>query len=372
MAIHYDPGAGVFQTLFRWTGTILQLVLTKPLIYVLCFIHGMFVLLDYLLWMHVCDGKSPGGGTCGTPGTDSKIEWPDGGKSTLMLPYLDWKAAALTTGLLTFFIVFYGSQSYGRFYTLFGHCIGLGGATMEYTALVKLHLIQEPAARWNAVRHILAAMHIMYFGLRNVGTTVADIDVEEWNTIRTRQLLTEGEIETIQAYKGFKPFLPVHWAMQEAEAQLLIVDPTDSKSETLMLQQLQEKAFAFRGHCGQITNLLKQPVPFPYFHVLNFMIVITLTIVAYVLVPMGKWYLTLIIMFVFSLVLIGLKDVAICLADPFGEDDVDFNVDDFLQAAYKNSVANLSDEHVPCGAATPDGISNPLLARSPSFKKTTV
>ena len=54
----------------------------------------------------------------------------------------------------------------------------------------------------------------------------------------------------------------------------------------------QEKAFAFRGHCGQIHNLLQQPVPFPYFHILNLMLVITLTIVAYILVPEGDWYLT--------------------------------------------------------------------------------
>jgi len=364
MVIEYDAGAGIFATLFAWTGTILQLVLTKPLIYILLLIHLLFVLIDYILWEN-CSGEAASGEVAECVGS-----WPDEPGSR-RLPKLAWKAGALTTSLLIFFIVFYGSQSYGRFYTLYGHCIGLGGATMEWTALVKLHLIQEPAARWNGVRYILAAMHIMYFGLRDVGATTG-IDEEEWETIRSRHLLTEGEIDTIKAYKGYKPFLPVHWAMQEAEAQLLIVDPTDSKSETLMLQQLQEKAFAFRGHCGQITNLLKQPVPFPYFHVLNLMIVVTLTVVAYILLWMGKFYLTLVIQFIVSLVLLGLKEVAICLADPFGDDAVDFNVDVFLMAAYKNAVANLSDDHEPCGASMPAELSNPLKVKPGPPKQTNV
>ncbi|KAL1506980.1 hypothetical protein AB1Y20_007844 [Prymnesium parvum] len=353
MVIEYDPSASVFRTLCSWTGTILQLVLCKPMIYVLLAMHALFIVADFLLWRYHTNWEADADG------------WQSG---TRQLPKLSWSAGALATSLLVFFIVFYGSQSYSRFYALYGHCIGLGGATMEWTALVKLHLIQEPAARWNAVRFILAAMHIMYFGLREVGA-VAGIDDEEWATIRNRQLLTDGEISTLKNYKGYLPFLPVQWAMLEAEKQLLMEDPTDSKSETLLHQQLQEKAFAFRGHCGQITNLLKQPVPFPYFHVLNLMIVVTLTLVAYMLVPMGIWPLTMIIQFVASLVLLGLKEVAVCLADPFGDDAVDFNVDTFLLAAYKNAIANLNDDHAPHGSTMPSEITNPIKGNASLARK---
>ena len=41
------------------------------------------------------------------------------------------------------------------------------------------HSILAVAARWNAVRYMLAAMHMLYFGLRDVGPTVG-IDDEEW------------------------------------------------------------------------------------------------------------------------------------------------------------------------------------------------
>jgi len=358
MVIEYDPAAGAFTTIFSWTGTILQLVLKKSTIWFLLLCHGLFLIGDWIIWR-------------GEPGNvvdGSEVRsWLD--VTHNHLPRLDWRAGSVTTSLLIFFIVFYGSQSYGRFYTLYGHCIGIGGGCMEWTSLVKLHLMDDPNAQWNASRHVLAAMHLLYFGLRDVGPTVG-IDEDEWNTIRSRNLLSEEEIETVKKYKGFKPFLPVHWAMLEAEAQLR-ARSGDSAAATLLLQQMQGKAFAFRGHCGQIVNLLKQPVPFPYFHLLSLMLILPLIIVGSILVPQGSWYLTLTIDFVICLVLLGLKEVAVCLADPFGDDSVDFNVDVFLQAAYNNTVANLSNFHEPCGMSMPPEISNPLRERPrPNAKST--
>ena len=78
------------------------------------------------------------------------------------LPPLDWRAAIVGLTLLFFFIVFYGNASYARFYHLYGHCVGIGGTTMEWVALIKAHSggLPEPeraGAQWNAVRFVLAA-----------------------------------------------------------------------------------------------------------------------------------------------------------------------------------------------------------------------
>ena len=55
------------------------------------------------------------------------------------------------------------------------------------------------------------------------------------------------------------------------------------RTEALIFQ-LREAAFKFRGHCGQIAAMLKQPVPFPYFHLLNLMLVINLILLSYAIV----------------------------------------------------------------------------------------
>ena len=44
------------------------------------------------------------------------------------LPELDWQAALVPTSLLTFFVVFYVSNCYARFYELFGCCVGISGS----------------------------------------------------------------------------------------------------------------------------------------------------------------------------------------------------------------------------------------------------
>jgi hypothetical protein len=82
------------------------------------------------------------------------------GERLVDFPTMSFPAVGIVTGLLTFFLVFYGSQSYGRFNTFYGHCVGLGGSCMNWVALVKLHFPDNPNTQWNAVRLILAAMHV--------------------------------------------------------------------------------------------------------------------------------------------------------------------------------------------------------------------
>lgn len=48
------------------------------------------------------------------------------------------------------------------------------------------------------------------------------------------------------------------------------------------------------------------------------------------------------------------------MSDPFGDDDVDFDLEAFLRSAYDNSVALLNDERVPCEEVTPNDLDNPL------------
>ena len=117
------------------------------------------------------------------------------------LPILEWRAVLVPSSLLTFFIVFYGQQSYARYYQFYGHCIWINGDIMEWVARVRTHFGGDKAAEWNATRYMLAALHVHYAGIDGVFGT------HEWETIRGLGLLTREEIEIIKGYGGFKPFL---------------------------------------------------------------------------------------------------------------------------------------------------------------------
>lgn len=134
MTVHYDPSKlSVLGTLLRWRGTLFPLVIRTP---------GFWIFIVFHSILTAC--KS----------TDSVSFTP-----------ISWSVIASVTGLLVFFIVFYGSQCYNRMQMFFGHCIGLSGTTMNWVELVHNGLRGDPALHWNCVRHILAALHILYYTL---------------------------------------------------------------------------------------------------------------------------------------------------------------------------------------------------------------
>ena len=66
-----------------------QLVMKKPLIWVLCTVHGFFVLLDFLLWKHSDDSENEDGGQL----PYSVWEKTQGGQ----LPKLEWAVSSSGT-----------------------------------------------------------------------------------------------------------------------------------------------------------------------------------------------------------------------------------------------------------------------------------
>ena len=258
----------------------------------------------------------------------------------ILAAVLRWPPAVVGLTLLFFFIVFYGNSSYQRFYTLYGHCVGIGGTTMEWVSLVKAHSVglDEPAlstAQWNTTRYILAAAHILYYALH--GDSISE---DEWQMMGARELLSAGELEVLKAYKGFKPFLAVSWGLDAAKAMCA---QTGERDNGWSSWQFREVAFKFRGHCGQIINLLKQPVPFPYFHLLNVIMLLQLLLLSYALAgfPLIAPYFSTTIIGFSTVVLLGMRGLAVQLSNPFGNDAVDFEIEKFMLGSYSNAVAHL-------------------------------
>jgi len=270
------------------------------------------------------------------------------GSGCEFLYFLDWRAVASMTALLTFFIVFYGSQSYARFRFFYSHCVGLGGVTMNWTTLVRNHLPRDRQLQWNATRLILLSMHLLYYTLKE-SDSGASISGKEEATLFQRELLTPVELKMIKAYKGYKPYLPLIWAQREVGAAIQgSTGLPDWSVDGQLMHHFRELAFAFRGHCGQITNELAEPVPFPYFHMLTLQLFANMLGISWALVTLRFHpLLTAVIYAILLTLFIGLKEVAVQMSNPFGDDAVDFDVARFCRGAYNNSVAILQDEWVP-------------------------
>ena len=113
MTVVYDPDASFWLTLPRWTGTAVGPVLLSSLFWFFMFMHAVLLALDRVYPAWLCrDGSS---------GTDALCEDPDGTDERVYgLPDMDWRSVQVLTSLMTFFIVFYGNQSYTRFMQFWG------------------------------------------------------------------------------------------------------------------------------------------------------------------------------------------------------------------------------------------------------------
>ena len=372
MTIAYDASAlqgwiGLPRLFMRCSGTIIPGAVTGPLFWITNVCHVAILILAGRLpvFVHNAAGERVPLFSC---------EADDDGLMCFFFPSMPWSAATVGLGLLVFFTVFYSNNCFTRFFTLYSHCVGLGGATMEWVSLVKgyasrIHGVDDnqlSALMWNSTRHILASMHILYYSLNEDNM----ISEDEWRMCVARNLLSFREVAAIKAYKGFRPFLVLHWGLEEGRGLLKVWSTSDPSRhhdlgqgmrDELILGAFREVAFKFRGHCGQIVNTLKQPVPFPYFHLLNVILLSQLLLVAYGLATSLTPAISIPVMAFISAVLLGMRGLAVQLSNPFGTGSVDFELEAFLNGAYTNAVAHLSsDAHDPCGSALPDTMQNPL------------
>ena len=375
MTVTYDPADfNEVTVLLRWRGTIMPAVLCRPVIWLLLLAHCTF------LYLHVK-------------------------RQDIEMPLLDWKIVAVPTGLLTFFLVFYSGNCFNRYYQLYGKCTGMAGAVMIWVGLLRLFFPRASTQTlWNLCRHAVASVYVFYFQLGGGGSDGGRVITEsEWAVRRRRatlgasrrnsaqfrviahvllpprlqvllkhNMLSEEEVQQVAVYRGFKPFLLQVWAMQTIRDYL---DSGADKAAGAGIGPFQAQALALRANCSDVVNLLAQPVPFPYYHVVSFMLCVNLFGMAcaagrvsdrdgapricaapappphtapppsflrrYALIGFNS-VSTIPAFFVVCLVLLGMKETAVALSDPFGGDAVDFDCDQFMASILNNTRAMLS------------------------------
>ena len=127
----YDANESIFTVVMRYKGTLLPMVLSKPLFWLM--IISNTCLLIWNDWLVAKHGEG--------------------------LPVLEWDAAGVPMSLLVFFIVFYGQQAYQRYYQYYSHLTGMTTALMEYMSMVRRHFGDNPVGALNAARLLLASQY---------------------------------------------------------------------------------------------------------------------------------------------------------------------------------------------------------------------
>lgn len=305
----YDADIPLFSALFSWHGTVMPLVLKRLEFWFLWATHGLFI---YLKLLGHLDEKSEDDGS-GDEDYAERVKEPG-------LSEGNWAVIGVPTTLMVFFLVSYANSCYTRFFQMYTHCIAISGSLQQWTALVKLHLGQHGVnVQWNCVRHLHAAAHVQYYTLQG-----ASLSEEELSVIQGRDLLSVEECERVVEFQGFKPLLPIYWALSEVKALVMqdaeMADGAFATAHELRWNEFLIPAMKLRNSCSEIVNLLKQPVPWAYFHLVIMVSFLTLLLISYFLVFAAPWPITTPLYAIVITIVLGLKNVAIAMADPFGDD----------------------------------------------------
>merc|ERR1711904_360635 len=116
---------------------------------------------------------------------------------------------------------------------------------------------------------------------------------------------------------------------------------------------------------SQIHETLDLPMPFQYFHIMNLMLFLNLFLWAYSLGCQDSLFAPIIYMFV-QMMFQGLRELSTALSDPYGTDEVDFALNDWIAPLYVQIYAAIED-HVNIDRIDFESI-QPLLEPEPSKK----
>ena len=69
---------------------------------------------------------------------------------------------------------------------------------------------------------------------------------------------------------------------------------------------------------------------------------------------------------VICMVFLGLREVAVAMSNPFGDDEIDFDLEKMLAGAFKNAIAILKDPR-PIAGTELNGLVNPVTSMDARF-----
>lgn len=137
-------------------------------------------------------------------------------------------------------------------------------------------------------------------------------------------LLTAGEIEVLQRYPGNLPVLLQNWALRA------FADAHPNGSNGHAFRTVEDYVCRIQASLGYIAKHLQMPFPFPYYHNLVLTMYSAYFLMAFAMVQFHSW-LSIPALFIIVVVCTGTREVAAALADPFGEDEVDFPINRFVR-----------------------------------------
>jgi len=250
----------------------------------------------------------------------------------------------------TFFIVFYSGNCYARYTSMYASVIAIQGKLHNISLYLRAYYT-APTSRWNVLRYLLASHFIFYWSIRDRYHKWKNSQYKAFpGTFRTlldtvvipKGLLIGIEADMLHDYKGNKHKLLFSWSVVALKRIMAAPPPMGEKGnpmlssefeQTSLISNLKEEIVGLRGAMGSIDNSMLFPIPFQYYHIVNVTLMINLLLHAYAFLSIDSAF-SIPAYFMVCLCMLGLRETANAMADPFGTDECDFNQDAIQDGIY--------------------------------------
>lgn len=318
MAVEYDTEDGIAKAAFRISKTIIPDVLDGKEFWIL------FILNLTIVILRKKDVISP---------ETYHVDLP-------------FHLTGVTGSLMTFFVCFYNGHQFGRYNRLYDVTQDLLEIVVQLC--VKLRVEVEDAQLRRKLAKLVMGSVVMFFFERSGGVSPeGKVSRTEFSQLYHLQLLDETEIRALRSHcrnlrgDSVAAFLLLQWAME-----LLMSRTENPPDREDFLAGMFQQMYKIRGCQAFIVQTMELPMPFQYFHIMNFMLILNLVLWAYALACQDSYFAPFIYVFV-QMMFQGIRELSTSLADPWGSDDVDFGVNDWLMTLYYRVHAVIETDYVP-------------------------
>lgn len=235
--------------------------------------------------------------------------------------HMDWNDVKVITAITTFFEVFYTNQCFHRYLHLYDHVRGMLADVGDLSFELRLYMGPGNKAAWLAMRFSVLALWL-FFQERLGDDSAHELD---WEDLIARKLVTPEERHFLEAHTKEERSVLLHVWVGEISRKGL----EDAKAPATMIKSVVSKLERISDHMVEVSDTVNLPVPYQYFHLLNVMIVMNLLVWA---VAMGTTMSVFapVIYYFSALIFMGMMVLGTQLSNPFGDDEVDFPVNDWI------------------------------------------
>jgi len=246
---------------------------------------------------------------------------------------------------MTFFVCFYNQHVFGRYNKIYDLNKRMCNNCLEAMSFVRIQMPIMSVQR--KIAKLICASAFMFFFERSEAEDVDDssMSTREFTQIRQLQLLTDREIEHLEEHcdryktEALPSLIALQWAMDIMRKQT-----PDPETRDDMLAGFYGRVYSIRRCQAEVCQILDLPMPFQYFHIMNLMLVLNLVLWAYSLGCQDSFFAPCIYMFV-QMMFQGIRELSTALSNPYGEDEVDFPVTDWMLNVYARTYGLLYNSY---------------------------